>query len=267
MTDVLESIVQKTRERLAEQKRRVSQDELERSLSGRSKPRGFAKALRQFGGMSVIAELKQASPSAGIIREERDLPGRVQAYSRGGAAALSILTEEYYFHGSSEILEIARKETEIPILRKDFIIDPYQLTESALIGADAVLLITTLLDLSQLRELLAHARSLGLDALVETHQVRDVEKALKSEADMIGVNHRDLRTLQMNMSLSKTLMPMIPKDKTRVVESGIKQPSDLAIYRELGAHAVLIGETLMRAADAQAAVRTFVEAGFAGKGA
>ena len=248
MPDILEDIVQKTRERLKAQKRRMPLADLEQRIAGGKKPIPFAAALHQSDGeIALIAELKQASPSAGVIREESDLSGRMHAYERGGAAALSILTEPDYFHGSPYILELARKETALPILRKDFIVDPYQMEESRQMGADAVLLITTLLPPALLSELLAHAREVGLDALVETHDEKDLDKALKAGASVIGVNHRNLRTLQMDLSLSQKLLPQIPKDKTVVVESGIKRPEELARFRDLGAHAALIGETLMRA--------------------
>jgi indole-3-glycerol phosphate synthase len=221
--------------------------------------RAFASALRKPDGLSIIAELKQASPSAGVIRQESNLAGRIQGYTKGGASALSILTEEYYFHGSPYVLELARKETDLPILRKDFIIDPYQVEESRHMGADALLLITTLLPPSLLQEMLAHCREVGLEALVETHDEKDLEKALKVGAETLGINHRNLRTLQMDMSLSERLLPMVPKDgKTVVIESGITKPQELARLRKAGAHAVLIGETLMRDPNPEAIVRSFV---------
>src|SRR5438105_4341929 len=173
MADILEEIAQKTRERLGAQKKSVPLSELQKRISAQRKPIPFAAALHRPEGFAVIAELKQASPSAGVIRQESDLAGRIQGYVRGGAAALSILTEEYYFHGSPHILELARKETNLPILRKDFILDPYQIEETRAMGADALLLITTLLPDTLLREMLNHARELGLDALVETHEERD----------------------------------------------------------------------------------------------
>jgi indole-3-glycerol phosphate synthase len=262
MADVLEEIVQKTRARLDIQKQNLPLAELRRQASQRKKIFPFAQALRKPDGIAVIAELKQASPSAGVIRQETDLGGRVKGYAKGGAAALSILTEEYYFHGSPYILELARKECDLPILRKDFIVDPYQIEESRRMGADAVLLITTLLPGELLKDLLAHAREAGMDALVETHDVADVEKALQAGATLIGINHRNLRTLQMDLSTAERLLPMIPKDgKTVVVESGIKTPEEAARFHRLGAHAVLIGETLMRHPKPEEIVRSFAQAG------
>jgi indole-3-glycerol phosphate synthase len=262
MTDVLEDIVQKTRDRLKAQKRRVPFADLERQAAERKTVASFSSALRRPDGLAIIAELKQASPSAGVIREEPDLAGRIQAYVRGGAAALSILTEEFYFHGSPHVLELARRSTDKPILRKDFIIDAYQVEESRHMGADALLLITTLLPPSLLKELLDHTREAGLEALVELHDEKDLEKALKAGATVIGVNHRNLRTLQMDMDLAKRLLPKIPKSGTTlVVESGIKAPGDLPPLRALGAQAVLIGETLMRDPNPEQIVKQFVEGG------
>jgi indole-3-glycerol phosphate synthase len=262
MPDILKEIVQKTRERLKVQKRRLPLADLHRQMVHLKGTRPFSESLRRTDGLAVIAELKQASPSAGVIREEPDLSGRIQGYARGGATALSILTEEYYFHGSPYILELARKATELPLLRKDFIIDPYQIEESRQMGADAILLITTLLPPSLLKELLDHAREMGLDALVETHHEKDVEKALQSGATLIGINHRNLRTLQMDLTIAQRLLPLIPKKgKTIVIESGITQPEEMTRFRELGAHAVLIGETLMRHPNPELIVRSFVQAG------
>ncbi len=259
MADILEQIVDKTRERVKVQKRRLPLVELEKQLAGLKPALPFAASLRRTDRIAVIAELKQASPSAGVIREEPDLAGRIRGYARGGAAALSILTEEYYFHGSPYILEMARKETELPILRKDFMIDPYQVEETRMMGADALLLITTLLPPSLLKELLDHAREVGLDALVETHEAKDVEKALAAGATLIGINHRNLRTLQMDMTTAQRLLPLIPKNgMTVVVESGITKPEEAARFHKLGAHAVLIGETLMRDPDPEQIVRRFV---------
>jgi indole-3-glycerol phosphate synthase len=262
MPDILEQIAEKTRERLKAQKLRAPIAELRRQLGGKTPVPLFAQALQRSGGVAVIAELKQASPSAGVIRQEADLAGRIQAYARGGAAALSILTEESFFRGSPAILELARKSTDLPLLRKDFILDPYQVEESRLLGADALLLIATLLSPDQLKELLAHCREVGIDALVETHDEIDLDKALNAGATLIGINHRNLRTLQMDLSISTRLLPRLPKSGvTVVIESGIKHPGELPGFKRLGAHAVLIGETLMRQAQPEPAVRAFVDAG------
>lgn len=261
MPDVLEEIVQRTRAQLAVQKQRMPLSELRNQNALRAKKFNFAQALRRPGEIAVIAELKQASPSAGVIREETDLPGRIRSYVKGGAAALSILTEEHYFHGSPAILQLARKEANVPILRKDFVVDEYQVEESVHMGADALLLITTLLDPAQLKDLLAQTDESGIHALVETHDEHDLEKALKANAQILGINHRNLRTLQMDMHRAERLLPKIPKgDLTVVVESGIAEPAQAAKFYSLGAHAVLIGETLMRAAHPEKTVQSFAQA-------
>ncbi|OGR89205.1 MAG: hypothetical protein A2992_10130 [Elusimicrobia bacterium RIFCSPLOWO2_01_FULL_59_12] len=261
MADILEEIVQKTRARLEAQKNRLPLAELREQLSGRKKALPFAAALHRGDSIAVIAELKQASPSAGVIRNEPDLAGRIRGYARGGAAALSILTEEDYFHGSPYVLELARKESDLPLLRKDFIVDPYQIEESRRMGADAVLLITTLLPAALLKELIDHAREIGLEALVEVHAEADLEKALQAGSTLIGINHRDLRTLQMDMTTAQRLLPRVPKHGTTVVvESGITKPEHMLQFRAWGAHAVLIGETLMRDPDPEQGVRTFANA-------
>jgi indole-3-glycerol phosphate synthase len=262
MADVLEEIVQRTRARLEAQKQRLPLGELRKQAAQRKKIFPFAQALKKQDGIAVIAELKQASPSAGVIREESDLAGRVKGYARGGAVALSILTEEYYFHGSPYILELARKECDLPILRKDFIVDPYQIEESRHMGADAILLISTLLSLEQMRDLLSQTWASGMDALVETHNAEDIDKALRAGANLIGINHRNLRTLQMDLTTAERLLPLIPKEgKTVVVESGIKTPEEAARFYKMGAEAVLIGETLMRHPNAEEIVRSFAQAG------
>jgi indole-3-glycerol phosphate synthase len=211
--------------------------------------------------LAVIAELKQASPSAGVIRMEEDLIGRIQAYARGGASALSILTEEHYFRGSPRILELARAQSPLPLLRKDFIVDPYQIEESRRLGADAILLIVRLFTVDDLKAFLAATESAGLEALEEVHSEDDLKKALQAQAATVGVNHRDLKTLEIDMSMSQKLLPRLGSARTRIVESGIQKPEDLLSFSALGAHAVLIGEALMREADADAAVRRYVQAG------
>src|SRR5579872_2247219 len=169
MTDFLDEVVARTRQRVEAQKRQVPLAQLRKRFQAQDPVRPFSKALHKTHAVSLIAELKQASPSAGVIRNESDIPGRIHGYTQGGAAALSILTEEYYFHGSPQLLELARRETTLPLLRKDFIIDPYQIEESRSLGADAILLITTLLQDVQLKEFIALARSLPLEALLEVH--------------------------------------------------------------------------------------------------
>lgn len=261
MTDFLQEVTAKTRQRVEAQRARWSLEDLHKRLKKDAPKRSFQKALRQKRGLALIAELKQASPSAGVIKKEGDMAGRIKAYVRGGAAALSILTEEEYFHGSISLLEEVRALTTLPLLRKDFIIDPYQIIESKILGADAILLITTLLAGPLLRDFIVQADELGLEALVEVHDERDLEEALRAKASLIGINNRDMRTLRVDPSNAERLLSKAPKEGvTFVVESGIKSPAELPRLMELGAHAVLIGETLMRAQDPEELVKEFTQA-------
>ena len=261
MSDFLKEIEERTKRLVAEQKTKVPLSELRAQNSGKSVPR-FESALRQTGQLRVIAELKQASPSAGIIREENDFTTRVRAYARGGAAAMSVLTERDFFKGSPEILKLARVHTDLPLLRKDFIIDPYQIEESRAWGADAILLIVAMLADAQLAEFIQTTRALGMDALVEVHDQAEAERALKVGASLIGINHRNLRTLTVDSSTGEALLPLIVgESRTAVVESGIREVDQIKLFKHLGAQAVLMGETFMRSDDPESVVRTFVEAG------
>ena len=261
MSDFLIEISEQTRQRVEVQKRSVSADQLKQYVKTGDPHRSLEKALHHKGSVAVIAELKQASPSAGVIRKEQDIPGRIQAYERGGAAALSILTEENFFHGSPHLLEEARGLTRLPILRKDFIIDPYQILESRSLGADAVLLITALLPGTLLREFIVQAEAIGLESLVEVHDEAQLAHALESGARIIGINNRDLRTLRVDCLNAARLLSKAPKKGvTLVIESGIKVSSELPRLKELGAHAVLIGETFMRAEDPESIVKEFTQA-------
>lgn len=263
MNDFLEEVAVRTRQRVDAQRANAPVQELRKRFQQNGPVRSFAKALSQPLTIGLIAELKQASPSAGVIRKENDIPGRIKAYTKGGASALSILTEEYYFHGSPHLLEEARGLTTIPLLRKDFIIDPYQIVESRSLGADAILLIAALLPGKRLKEFLEHTTEVGLDALVEIHDESELSHALESGAKIIGINNRNLHTLRVDVETAGRIVPKIPKssDQVIVIESGVKDPSELTRFRSWGANAVLIGETLMRSADPESAVRAFVTAG------
>ena len=261
MSDFLQDVAAKTRQRVDVQKGQVSSEQLKKRLEKATPRRPFAKALHQSDKVALIAELKQASPSAGIIRIEKDIPSRIKAYTKGGAAALSILTEENYFHGSPQLLEEAHRLTHLPLLRKDFIIDPYQILESKNLGADAILLITGLLPGSMLADFIALAEAADLETLVEVHDENDLAAALAAHAPVIGINNRNLRTLRVDPLTAEKLLTKIPKrELTVVVESGIKEPSALPHLKELGAHAVLIGETFMRAEDPEKTVKEFTQA-------
>src|ERR1700687_1466370 len=259
MADFLEEVNAKTRERLGVQKSKWSLEQLKRGLKKNVPAHPFRKAIHQTGNVAVIAEIKQASPSAGLIRKEENMAGRMKAYAKGGASALSILTEETYFYGSPQLLVEARAIVSLPLLRKDFIIDPYQIVESKSLGADAILLITSLLPGPQLREFIEQAEAIGLETLVEIHDERDLEQAVQAQAKVIGINNRNLRTLRVDTKNAEKLLAIAPKrGVTRVVESGIISPSELPRLKQLGAHAVLVGEILMRAEDPERLVKEFV---------
>jgi len=261
MADFLEEVSARTRRRLDVQKGQWSLEQMKKRLKSEAPRRHFQKALHHPGRITLIAELKQASPSAGVIRRETDIAGRIKAYASGGAAALSILTEEDFFHGSPQMLEEAHQISTLPLLRKDFIIDPYQIVESKSLGADAVLLMSSLLPGTLLRDFITQAGDIGLEALVEVHDERELDHALEAQAAVIGINNRDLRTLRVDPHNAEKLLKKVPKVKvTLVVESGIKTPEELPRLRDLGAHAVLIGETFMRAENPEKTVKEFAQA-------
>jgi indole-3-glycerol phosphate synthase len=206
-------------------------------------------------GISLIAEHKRRSPSAGAIRDGLALEHVVAAYERGGAAALSVLTEGPSFGGSLDDLRAARSASTLPILRKDFVVDPYQVDEAVVAGADAVLLIVAALAESELRALHHHVRERGLDALVEVHDRRELDQALDAGATLVGINNRDLTTLDVDVQRTFELLPLIPEGTVVVAESGFSRRDQLEQLAEAGVDAVLVGEALMRAADIEAAVR------------
>jgi indole-3-glycerol phosphate synthase len=251
---VLERIVEETRDELARRREIVPLSQLEAALGDRPESRPFQEALTR-PGISVIAEHKRRSPSAGVIREGAEAVDVVQAYERGGAAALSILTEPFHFAGSLDDLRAARAASELPILRKDFTVDPYQLVEAAVGGADAVLLIVAALDDDPLAELHENARALDLDCVVEVHDERDLERALEIGADVLGINNRNLEDLTVDVATTHELMPDVPAGKTVVAESGYERRDQLEELERIGVDAVLIGETLMRASDPEEMVR------------
>jgi indole-3-glycerol phosphate synthase len=254
---VLSRILAETR---AEVSRRRAQRPLEASRAHpRARRRGFAEALRA-PGIAVIAEFKRRSPSAGSIAAGAELASTVEAYARGGASALSILTEGPNFGGSLEDLRAARELSELPLLRKDFIVDDYQLRESADAGADAVLLIVAALAREQLASLHARALELELDVLVEVHDRAELRIALELEAQLIGINNRDLRDFSIDISRTETLLEDVPAGVTVVSESGIAGPAQLRRLAERGVAAVLVGESLMRAGDPAVALRELLGA-------
>jgi indole-3-glycerol phosphate synthase len=251
--NVLERIVAGTREDVRRRREEVPLKTLERALAGRGDDRPFSEALT-LPGVSVIAEHKRRSPSAGPIRDGATVAEVVGAYERGGAAALSILTEGRHFGGSLEDLREARAESSLPILRKDFIVDAYQLYESAAAGADAILLIVAALERDELVWLYAEARQLDLDVLVEVQP--ELDAALEGvDADVIGINNRDLSDFSVDVQRTFELLHDIPAGKTVVSESGFHSRSQLDELERVGVDGVLIGESLMRAPDTEAALR------------
>jgi indole-3-glycerol phosphate synthase len=257
---VLERIVDATRADVARRRKAVPLSELEQRAAGTREDRPFSEALT-LPGISVIAEHKRRSPSAGEIRRDATVLEIVGAYERGGAAALSILTEEHHFGGSLDDLREARRVTELPVLRKDFIVDPYQLYESAAAGADAILLIVAVLEPELLYDLLQEARTLDLDAVVEVHDERELEVALDVEADVIGLNNRDLSDFSVDLDRTYDLLSDVPAGKTVVAESGFSTREQLDDLDRVGVDAVLIGETLMRAPNIEASCRELTGGG------
>lgn len=253
MTARLEQLVEATRDRLERAKLERPLDDLEQR-SADAEPRPFSEALSR-PGTSLVAEYKRRSPSAGAIREQATVEEVAAAYERGGAAALSILTEEEHFGGSLADLERARTAVELPILRKDFHVDRYQLYEAKVAGADAVLLVVRTLSISELEALYAEARALELDALVEVHSEAELAAALELDVDVIGINNRDLDDFSVDLRRTFELLPDIPAGKTVVSESGIGSRRDVEELERVGVDALLVGETLMRAPDPEAAVR------------
>jgi indole-3-glycerol phosphate synthase len=256
MSTKLEQIVAATRIRLAARKRVADARALEKQAAERH-PRGFRRALLQkaANGPAVIAELKKASPSKGIIRETLDIDRIAPGFSDAGAAALSVLTEEEFFLGSLENLRRASAACALPCLRKDFIVDEFQLLEARASGGDAVLLLASVLDDLDLKRLYAAAKDMGLDVLCEAHDEQELQRALAAGCDVVGVNSRDLRDFHVDLSTAMKLAEQIPNSVVKVAESGIHTAQDMKQLREAGYQAFLIGESLMRAEDPAQALR------------
>jgi indole-3-glycerol phosphate synthase len=256
---ILDDILARTRADLVARKARRPLSEIERSLPGGPAERSLARALRAApGAVACIAEFKRRSPSLGWIREGARVDEVVRAYANAGAAALSILTDEPFFGGALEDLAAARAAVTVPVLRKDFIVEAYQLAEARAAGADAALLIVSALTDAELGALLAVGKLYGLELLVEAHDADEVARAVRAGAAIIGVNNRDLRTFTVDRELAVRLRPEIPAGRIVVAESGIRGAADVARLRAAGIDAMLVGETLMRAPDPTAALRALL---------
>jgi indole-3-glycerol phosphate synthase len=250
----LDRILEATRERVDDEKRKASFNDLDRDAAGISEPRDFAGAIRSEG-MSLIAEVKRASPSAGLIQPDVEPQRLAEAYERGGAAALSVLTEPYFFQGSVEDLKAARRACQLPVLRKDFMLDPYQIVQSRVEEADAILLIVAALpDRGLFAEMAAVAEEYELAALIEVHDAFELELAFKVDAGLVGINQRNLVTFEVDRGLAARLRPFIPDEVAVVAESGIEAREQVEELEEAGVNAVLVGEALMRAEDPGRAV-------------
>lgn len=252
---ILDEILAQTRQAVCTARGQVPPAQLEKQLATASPVRDFCAALRGKPGLACIAEFKRRSPSKGWIKQDADPVAVASAYQAAGAAAISVLTDGPFFGGSLDDLRRVRATVGIPVLRKDFIIDPYQVAEARAAGADAVLLIVSALSQDDLVGLLAEIRRLGMEALVETHDRAEVERALAADARVIGVNHRDLRTFKMDMSLASSMRPSIASSRLLVAESGIRSADDVRRMQAAGIDAVLVGGSLMCEPDPGSALR------------
>jgi indole-3-glycerol phosphate synthase len=263
MSNVLEEICACKLEHIAERKQTVSHDGLEGALALASPVRGFAQHLRDkvdSGGIGLIAEIKKASPSKGLIREDFDPPALAKAYEDGGATCLSVLTDIPYFQGDDSYLVLAQRRASLPLLRKDFMLDPYQVTEARVLGADCILLIMACLEDSQAKELADRAKELGMDVLVEVHDAPELERALKVGGTILGVNNRNLKTMVTSLQTTRDLAALAPSDTLLVCESGIGSHDDIIGMREHGVHCFLVGESLMRQDDVTRATQQLLGA-------
>jgi indole-3-glycerol phosphate synthase len=260
VTDVLERIAAYKREDVAARKAGLSPADLDTRAARAPSPRGFRAALVARAGErpALIAEIKKASPSKGLIRANFYPPSLARAYEAGGAACLSVLTDGPSFQGADAFLSQARQATALPCLRKDFLVDPWQVAESRALGADCILIILAMVDDALAADLLAEARRFGIDALIETHDAAEMERAAALGGDLIGINNRSLRTFEVDLAVTEQLAALAPADALLVAESGLFTPNDVARAADAGARAILVGECLMRQADVEAATRALL---------
>jgi indole-3-glycerol phosphate synthase len=261
VSDILEHIAGYKRDEVAAARLAESQDAIEAHAKAASPPRGFRAALERAaspGRLALIAEIKKASPSKGLIRADFDPPALARAYQAGGAACLSVLTDAPSFQGADAYLAAAREATALPCLRKEFLVDPWQVAQSRALGADAILVILAISDDALAAELLDEAARLGMDALVEAHDEAEADRAVTLGAVLIGVNNRNLRTFVTDLAITERLAARIPAGRLLVTESGIATPADAARLAGAGAGAMLVGESLMRQPDVEAATRALL---------
>ncbi len=256
--DILNRILQRKSEEIAVARQQAPLDKLRRQLKSVSAPRGFIRSLQNkqsSGSSAVIAEIKKASPSKGVIREDFDPVAIARSYAQGGASCLSILTDRDFFQGHDDYLVAARNACRLPVIRKEFIVDPYQVYQARAIGADCILLIVAALEEQALKDLYSLSGDLGMDTLVEVHNQHELEQAMQLELDIIGINNRDLHSFETNLSTTLDLLIQLPETCLVVTESGIHRSEDVQLMRDHGVNSFLVGEAFMRAEDPGAELR------------